>query len=621
MKKLLLVLILFFTFTLTFVTEAFAESVFKISAANFDTSNALISLTSSNLGEMPDLGTIKIVKLSNPTRIYFDLPDTVLGGGKRDWQFENAGIKQVKISQFAINPNLVRVVIYYDDNYDISKLQFLKVQNNLIIKFKNALAQNPFMQNTYRDDHSSSSDFYEYMTVSAAVNHNDTIAQINSAFNTPSFLKQELKLNTKFYVDRVVAKNGAVLLGGMGSVGIEKPMILTNPSRIIFDLPNTLVNQNLRNKEYNLGGEDRFRIGQFSVNKARVVITTPDVTKYIPIYSKDNQSLLIGNVDKISYDMIKGSNGTITGYVNSKIDEQSSAMTLNFDTALIHGFDRTNSDVIVYLYNIENFERDAFIKEFENTPFAKSEIVKHSKGLKLTVPIQYGSLVTAFTGADGKSFKLQVKAPKEQQLKEEPKKQESVTIDLNQAAVPNMPKGSSGKFKVVLDAGHGGSDCGAMRNGAQEKHITLDIAKRVEKMLKQQGYGVLMTRSGDVFVSLADRVEYSEAYQPDIFVSIHVNSSTSDASKGVETHYYHQESLPLAQTVHASLASAIPNSPNRGLFKSKFYVINHTTAPAILMEIGFISNTEERGQLLSESRKQATAKAIVEGINNYFKNK
>lgn len=73
----------------------------------------------------------------------------------------------------------------------------------------------------------------------------------------------------------------------------------------------------------------------------------------------------------------------------------------------------------------------------------------------------------------------------------------------------------------------------------------------------------------------------------------------------------------LAQTLHASLASAI-DTKNRGLFKSKFYVINHTTDPAILMEIGFISNDKERAELNGSARKKATAKAIVEGVENYF---
>ena len=127
-----------------------------------------------------------------------------------------------------------------------------------------------------------------------------------------------------------------------------------------------------------------------------------------------------------------------------------------------------------------------------------------------------------------------------------------------------------------------------------------------------------MTRDTDETVSLQERVEISENISPDIFVSIHVNSSNSESPNGLETHYYKANSLRLAKTVHASLLNHI-NANNRGLFKSKFYVINHTTAPAILVEIGFLSNPSERAQLVTESRKQATAKAIAEGINDYFK--
>ncbi len=144
------------------------------------------------------------------------------------------------------------------------------------------------------------------------------------------------------------------------------------------------------------------------------------------------------------------------------------------------------------------------------------------------------------------------------------------------------------------------------------------IAKRVETLLKNKGYVVKMTRNSDDTVSLQDRVEISEEFAPDIFVSIHVNSSNSETPQGLETHYYKDNSLKLAKTVHASLLNNV-NANNRGLFRSKFYVINHTTAPAVLVEIGFISNPSERAQLVSESRKQATAKAIAEGIYDYFK--
>lgn len=76
-------------------------------------------------------------------------------------------------------------------------------------------------------------------------------------------------------------------------------MILTNPSRIIYDLPNTLVDMKIRNKEYRISETETVKIGQFSVNKARIVITTDDVSDYIPIYSSDNQSLIIANYKKL----------------------------------------------------------------------------------------------------------------------------------------------------------------------------------------------------------------------------------------------------------------------------------------------------------------------------------
>ncbi len=598
-----------------FIQGALAESVFKITSANFDTSSAVISLTSSNIEDFPEISNIKVVKLTNPTRVYFDIPGAILAGAKKDWVFTTDGIKEVKVSQFASNPNIVRVVVYYDDNFDISNMNFVTLKNGVFIKLKNDIVKNPFMQNIYRDDRASSNDFYEYMTISSASNPNETIARIDNAFNNHTTLSysQELKLNTKYYADKIIPKDSMLTITGMGSAAIEKPMILSNPSRIAFDMPNTLVNKALRNREFSLGGSDTARLGQFSVNKARLVITTPNVTKYIPVYSRDNQSIVFINSDKFSQLAISGKHANISGYLNNKIDDMTSAMTINFDAPVIHGFDRTNSEVIAYLFNVKNMDESAFNKAFQKTDFSSAKIEKTSHGTKIVIPIEHDSLVTSFMGLDGKSLKFQIKAPRT--IIKETTEQTPIEIKIPPI---NMPKGTDGKFKVVIDAGHGGSDVGATRNGVYEKYITIDVAKRVEKMLKAQGYGVLMTRSDDSYVSLQDRVAFSEAYSPDIFVSIHVNSSTSETPNGIETHYYHPESIPLAQTVHASLISSI-NAHDRGTFKSKFYVINHTTSPAILVEMGFLSNTAERGQLVTNDRKQATAKAIVEGINNYFK--
>ena len=89
------------------------------------------------------------------------------------------------------------------------------------------------------------------------------------------------------------------------------------------------------------------------------------------------------------------------------------------------------------------------------------------------------------------------------------------------------------KNKIVLDAGHGGTDYGAIREGINEKDLTLDIAQRVDAILRSKGYRVAHTRSGDYYVSLEERVEYSENEQPEIFVSIHVNSAVSNDPNGI----------------------------------------------------------------------------------------
>lgn len=624
MKRLFNFILLFLLITFTLCSKAFAEDVFKITSANFDTSNSIVVLTALDGTASQIMPNIKLVEMDNPKRVYFDINSAILTMPKQDWTFNSQGIKQIKISQFDTNPNIVRVVMYLDDDYSASNIKFLRIKNNIVLHFKNSICQNNnYFQNTYRDEHSSSSDFYEYLTVTTPAiqqpaPQNDIAGQIQQAFNSTmeqasqmlnTRERKELRLNTKYYIDKITPKHNAVLFNGFGSVTLEKPMILTNPSRIVFDMPNTLAAMDIRNKEYKINDTDSVKVGQFVVNKARVVIQTNNVEQYIPIYSSDNQSLLIANKDRIEKSSLYTNTGDMIAYSHKKTDDKTSEMTLSFNHPVVHGLDRTNDKLILYLYNISKYNDYTFKNTFANTVFSDASVtLLPNIGMKLTVPLEVNTLVSTYLGADGKTIKVVTKAPKTTTPKAAATKG-AVTVPV---IIP------PGKRRVVIDAGHGGTDHGAIRDDTSEKDITLDVSQKVEDMLKKQGYAVLMTRPVDSFVSLADRVAMAEKFNPDIFVSIHVNSSVRPEITGIETHYYHQESLNLAQTVHSSLASAI-DSKNRGLFKSKFYVINHTTSPAILVEIGFISNDNERAQLVSEKRKQATAKAIVEGVNNYFK--
>lgn len=613
MKKLFIVFFIFLMNLFFCIQSASADELFKITGANFDTSNSIIVLSAQDTQEGNIAKEIKLVKMENPSRVYFDIDSAFITFPKQDWLFNTNGLKEIRINQFSTSPYKVRVVMYYDENgFNPDNIKILRIKNNLIIKLKDGvMCDNDYLHNTYRDEHSSSSDFYEYLTITTPVAPpNDTIVnQIQDAFNTQTnqiFEKKELKLNTKYYLNNATIKPNGILLNGFGAVTIERPMILQNPSRIVYDLPNTLVNTRLRNKEFHINETETVKIGQFSVNKARIVITTEDVGDYIPIYSSDNQSLIIANYKKTNNTTLYSNTSNVIDYKSEKNDSLTESMILKFDAPVVHGLDRYNDKLILYLYNVSKYNDANFKAAYQNTFFKDSVIDLMPKvGLKLTIPFEQNAMLSTYLGSDGRSLKVKVKNVK----KKEPPK----------AVVLNPPANTTNTCKkVVLDAGHGGADAGAIGGTIKEKDITLDVTKRVENLLKQKGYQVVMTRSYDTYVSLQDRVEISEKNSPDIFVSIHVNSSVKPEITGIETHYYHQESMSLAQTVHSSFASAV-QSPNRGLFKSKFYVINHTTVPAILVEIGFISNYSERCELVGEKRKQATAKAIADGIQNYFK--
>ncbi len=581
MKKFLFTIILFFI--TIFTQSVFADEVFKITAANFDNSNSMIVINMPDDSTQPVMNGVKLVKLEN--RVYFDIPSAVLTIPKQDWKFNTKGITEVKISQFSTSPNAVRVVLYHDDSFNPANLKFLRLQNNIIIKLKNSSVDGQYFAKTYKDDRKS--DFYE--PISVEIPAEGTIAQIHEALNdTKLDVKKDLKLKSKYYVNNLTVNNNSISINGTGNAAVSKSLVLDNPSRMVFDLPNTVINHNIHKSEYKINETDSVKIAQFDTNTARLVITT-QAPKYIPVISSDTQSIAF--VLKDNHEKLFSSTSDIIAY-NKEKTNQSNSMILSFNHPIVYGIDRTNTQTTVYLYNVSKYNEDTFEQTYKNLA---SISLLPNVGMKLTIPSSENTEI--YTGADGKTLKIQVAEPKK-------------------AVAPPKPV-TKGKI-IVIDPGHGGTDCGAIRNNVTEKAITLDVSKRVRDLLTKQGFTVYMTRDTDETVSLQDRVAFSEEHHADAFVSIHVNSSEKPEITGIETHYWREESLDLAKVVHASLASHI-NSKNRGLFKSKFYVINHTTSPAILVEIGFISNMWERGELVSDKRKQATAKAIAEGVQNYFK--
>lgn len=174
---------------------------------------------------------------------------------------------------------------------------------------------------------------------------------------------------------------------------------------------------------------------------------------------------------------------------------------------------------------------------------------------------------------------------------------------------------------IVLDAGHGGTDPGAQRSGIQEKELTFQITNQLRKRLMAMGAKVIMTRSDDSFVSLEDRVKITNASQADLFVSIHINAlESSSAIYGVETYYQTEQSRSLATAIHKQLVDGLA-VPDRNVRKARFYVINHTAVPAILAEVGYISNPKERDNLGTTEYQVKISDAVSTGIVQYLTEK
>ena len=623
MKNIFIKFLLIFAFILGLSTQSFAADL-GINSVTYDNSSSFVTINSTDSNDYVFTQNPKLIVVKDENKAYFDISSAILKCPLQDLVVNSDGIKEVVVSQFSTNPNTVRVVVSYSDGFNPSNIQLKKLDNTLFIRFKAPTVSNYYFQPVYTEN--KVAEQYESINIQTpvSVQNNNLLGQINSAFNlgqTTSdknyiLTSKDLTLHTNYYVDNVTIKGSDAILTGIGSLSLSKPMYLSSPSRVAYDIPNTVVNPAIRNKEMRFNQADTIKIGQFNRNTARVVITCSNPERYVPVIYPDSQRLVF--VDSKALTTTQGLSSVkanLTSVYDDITDISSHTVKLVFSKPVLLGVERKSSALDLNFYNVDRFQ-DVNLKSAFIFDGIKMTAMK-TGGAKLTIPTGKDDVFDIHAGADGKTIRIKVKGSS-MQLAQRPTEK---IMPVEPVVVPKQTQNTtkvSGKKYIVIDPGHGGSDCGAMRNGIYEKDITLDVSKRVVSLLEKKGYVVKMTRTNDKYVSLQDRVTISEEFKPDIFVSIHVNSSNSDSPTGLETHYYKDNSLKLAKNIHAAMLNNI-NSKDRGLFKSRFYVINHTTAPAVLVEIGFISSPVERAQLVTESRKQATAKAIAEGIYEYFK--
>jgi len=222
---------------------------------------------------------------------------------------------------------------------------------------------------------------------------------------------------------------------------------------------------------------------------------------------------------------------------------------------------------------------------------------------------------------------------------------------------------------IVIDAGHGGHDSGAVAGGKKEKDLVLQITKKLNRELKRKGYRVYFTRDSDEFIHLARRTQIADHEEAKVFISIHANAisnrSRVNQVQGVETYFLqksrdarsqrialrenasvlqgtdklsknviidsvlngpkiiqsHKLAIDVQRGIIRSLKKDYSGVVNGGVRPAPFYVLVGASRPSILIEVGYITNPKERARLFSSSYQKRLVEGIVQGVSRYISNR
>ncbi|MGL2782162.1 N-acetylmuramoyl-L-alanine amidase family protein [Helicobacter pylori] len=288
---------------------------------------------------------------------------------------------------------------------------------------------------------------------------------------------------------------------------------------------------------------------------------------------------------------------------------------------------------------------------------------KKSKETKEKTPIKHARSKHAHSPLNERSAKKEI--PKKEILKKEAENESKNPIFIAEKNDTLIKTKRKKHKKIVLDAGHGGKDCGAMSaNLVCEKDIVLEVVKFLHKELKKRGYSVLLTRDKDIYIDLVARTELANKKEADLFISVHANSipkhSTSNAH-GIETYFlstarserarkvaeqenkddvnlmdYFSKSLllnslntqrlivsnKLAIDVQYGMLQSVrknyPDVVDGGVREGPFWVLAGALMPSILIEIGYNSHAIESKRIQSKPYQKILAKGIADGIDSFF---
>ncbi len=544
----------------------------KISAVRFDEQTKTIRIQADQGFSQTAARNYSVLKLPNPNRMIIDIPDAQLVTKETKYAIKQGGIDRVEFSETrGTFYNAVRATIFVDDDQTLWKLNIAYQDQFLLVNLNSApvMAKQPEVPPA------------ETLGLDIPAGRNI----IEDAF----YRDDRLHLR---------AKKGSQIV-------VKNRFILRDPNRLVLDLANAAVvsRELLKPITVNDPGIRQIRMGQFDEETVRIVVDTDMPETFQVMYPAADKNLLVvspylgSSIATLPRDVELGSVDRVL------LDRKQGETTIRIITnrPMVHRV--MKQDEVVYVDLLNAAANPGWIQfnaeDYPELKFMKLErLTADQPNSKLVVNLKNKDLdLQTELSEDGRVLEL------------------VVTPRLNQ----RMSKAPF-PARIVIDAGHGGKDHGAIRENVREKDMNLALALMVKQELEARGFKVYMTRSTDKFLPLPEITAITNRIHPDLFISIHHNSSTNPATHGIETYYYHGQGLDLARKIHSKLISNVAAKDN-GVRRARFYVINHTPVPAVLCEVGYVSNVIERNALTTMDRKKRTAYAISEGVVEYLRSK
>ncbi|MDI6601670.1 MAG: N-acetylmuramoyl-L-alanine amidase [Thermoanaerobacteraceae bacterium] len=366
----------------------------------------------------------------------------------------------------------------------------------------------------------------------------------------------------------------------------QNNFLMQNPDRLVIDVPDSIMGLPNGVIPVGTGLVRQIRVSQFKENPyiSRIVIDLEAVQEYKIVQSNDKKiiNILFGSqtVEKVKY------------------DEEKDAVIIDTNGAYYNAFKLRDPYRIVL--DIPN------------------ALLKNPKGDNI-IKAEDGNIKSIrWSQFDQNTVRVVVDLSDKMDYKVE-KTDDRLYFYL-------MPYDPNKKHMVVVDPGHGGTDPGASsRDGLKEKDVNLDISLKLNNLLQDAGYDTYMTRVDDSYPELMDRVSLANEVGAEIFVSIHNNAHDNPAVDGTEVLYFPngyngdmRDNRTLAKFIHDSIIEEVGTTDRGIIQRSNLVVLKYTEMPSVIVEVAFLTNSDDVKKLKDEDFKWQVAKAIFDGIENYF---